>query len=86
MASPFAWGWVATLLALWVSFLATQVYAHRIFVTLYRPARSRTGLADRAPVLAFISGDQAVAYPIEVIVPHHAIHDVVAGQNILVAW
>lgn len=83
---PSIWGWLSIGLALWFSFVAVKFYSERIFVALDQPARSQTGLAEAAPVLATEVGGQVVAYPLEMVFPHHLINDVVDGEPILVAW
>lgn len=83
---PSIWGWLSLGLALWFSFVAAKFYSERIFVALDQPARSQTGLAAAAPVLATEAGGEVVAYPLEMVVPRHLINDVVGGEPILVAW
>ena len=83
---PSIWGWLSIGLALWFSFVAARFYSEQIFVALGQPARSQTGLAEAAPVLATEVDGEVVAYPLEMVVPHHLINDVVGGEPILVAW
>lgn len=80
------WGWLSVGLALWFSFVAAKFFSERIFVALDQPARSQTGLAEAAPVLATDVGREVVAYPLEMVVPHHLVNDVIGAEPILVAW
>ena len=84
--APVGWGWVPIALASWVSVLAMKLYARNIFVALHRPPRQTLGLAEATPVLAVEIAQQVVAYPIELVVPHHVINDEIHGQPILLAW
>jgi hypothetical protein len=83
---PSGWGWVSIGLALWFSFVAAHFFSERIFVALERPERARVGLADNAPILASEVGGEVVAYPLETLVPHHLVNDVIGGRPILAAW
>lgn len=83
---PSAWGWLAAGLALWFSFAAVHFFPERIFVALHRPARAAAGLAESAPVLAAEIAGEVVAYPLEVLVPHHLVNDEIGGKPVLVAW
>jgi hypothetical protein len=80
------WGWAAVPLALWFTFLALNLYPERIFVALEQPQRSNTGLADHAPVLAAEANGETVAYPLETLVPHHLINDILGDIPALTAW
>ncbi len=84
--SNFTWGWAAILLALWFSFVAVNLYPDRIFVALEQPQRAQTGLADSAPVLATEARGEVVAYPLETLVPHHLINDILADIPVLASW
>jgi hypothetical protein len=81
-----AWSWIAIGLAGWFTFVAVNFFPQRIFVDLNQPDRSQEGLAAAAPVLAIEVQDEVVAYPLELIVPHHIANDVIAGSPVLVAW
>lgn len=83
---PVLWGWVALALAGWFSFVALRFFPENIFIALTSPRRAQQGLADGAPVLAVERNDEVVAYPIELIVPHHIINDAIGGEPALVAW
>jgi hypothetical protein len=85
-SQPGSWGWVALGLAVWFSFVALRFFPENIFVALTAPRRARQGLADKAPVLAAERNGEVVAYPIELIVPHHIINDAIGGEPALVAW
>lgn len=84
--SPSAWSWAALVLALWFTFVAANFYSERIFVALDQPVRAQSGLADSAPVLATEVAGEVVAYPLETLVPHHLINDIIGGRPILAAW
>jgi hypothetical protein len=73
-------------LALWFTFVAANFFPERIFVTLEQPVRAQSGLAKTAPVLATEIDGEVVAYPLETLVPHHLVNDLVGGEPILVAW
>jgi hypothetical protein len=83
---PSFWGWLAIALAAWFSFVAANFFPERIFVALEQPVRAETGLAESAPVLATEVGGEVVAYPLETLVPHHLINDILGGRPILAAW
>ena len=80
------WGWIAAGTALWFTVVALNFFPQRIFVDLNQPERAQDGLADSAPVLAADVEGEVVAYPLELIVPHHIINDVIGGRPILAAW
>lgn len=80
------WGWIAAGIALWFTFVALNFFPQRIFVDLTQPERSQIGLADSAPVLAAKVEGEVVAYPVELIVPHHIVNDRIGGKPVLVAW
>ena len=80
------WGWIAVGIALWFTFVAMNFYPKRIFVALTNPDRSQDGLAESAPVLAIDVEGDVVAYPLELIVPHHIVNDSIGGKPVLVAW
>ena len=80
------WGWIAVVIAIWFTLVALNLFPQRIFVDLTQPARSQNGLADAAPVLAAEVEGEVVAYPLELIVPHHIVNDVIGGRPVLVAW
>lgn len=83
---PTRWGWIAAGTALWFTMVALNFFPQRIFVDLTQPERAQEGLADSAPVLAAEVEGEAVAYPLELIVPHHIVNDVIGGRPVLVAW
>jgi len=83
---PSAWGWTAVFLAPIFSILARRLFPKNIFVALDRPRRSKTGLAGNAPVLAVTRNEETVAYPLELIVPHHLINDGIGGKPALATW
>lgn len=80
------WGWIAAGIALWFTVVALNFFPQRIFVDLTQPERAQNGLADTAPVLAAEVNGEVVAYPLELIVPHHIVNDVIGGKPVLVAW
>ncbi len=84
--SGFGWGWMAILIALWFSFMAANFYSERVFVALEQPQRTSTGLADSAPVLATEVNGEVLAYPLETLVPHHLINDILGDIPVLAAW
>jgi hypothetical protein len=80
------WGWFSIVIALFFTVVAARLYPKNIFVALDQPNRAQAGLANSAPVLAVeIQGD-VIAYPLELIVPHHIINDRIGGKPVLVAW
>jgi hypothetical protein len=80
------WGWFSIVMALFFTVVAARLYPKNIFVALDQPNRAQAGLANSAPVLAVeIQGD-AVAYPLELIVPHHILNDRIGAKPVLVAW
>lgn len=83
---PSPWGWAAVGLALWFSFVAANFFSERIFVAVEQPARAQAGLAETAPVLATQVNGEVVAYPLEMLVPHHLINDIIGGEPVLAAW
>jgi hypothetical protein len=83
---PSFWGWLAVGLALWFSVIAAHFFSERIFVSLDQPGRAESGLAESAPVFATEIEGETVAYPLETLVPHHLINDVIGGRPILAAW
>jgi hypothetical protein len=85
-ASDFGWGWAAVLSGLWFSFIAVNFYSERVFVALEQPLRAREGLAQAAPVIAATVGGEVVAYPLEMLVPHHLINDLLGEIPVLVSW
>lgn len=85
-ASAYSWGWAAVLLALGFSAAAARFYPERIFVALEQPRRAQSGLSAAAPVLAAALGSTVVAYPLETLVPHHIINDLLAEMPALAAW
>lgn len=84
--SGFTWGWVAILVALWFSFVAVNFFSERIFVSLEEPVKAQTGLPDAARVLATEVSGQVVAYPLETLVPHHLINDILGEMPVLASW
>lgn len=80
------WGWIAAGVALWFTVVALNFYPQRIFVDLTLPDRSQDGLAESAPVLAVEVQGDVMAYPLELIVPHHIVNDIIGGNPVLVAW
>jgi hypothetical protein len=85
-SSPGLCSWVALALAVFFSFLAANLYPARIFIPLDTPERAREGLADNAPVLAVQVNGETVAYPLEILIPHHIVNDILGGTPILTAW
>lgn len=68
---------------------AAFLYPEKVFVPLDRPAHILADEAvygDDAPVLGFATADAAVAWPIEVLVPHHLVNDVVGGLPVLATY
>jgi hypothetical protein len=80
------WSWLNLALAAWFTFMAINFFPQRVFIDLTQPTRAQTGLADDAPVLAAEVQGEVVAYPLELIVPHHISNDVIGGVPVLVAW
>ena len=80
------WGWIAGGIALWFTVVALNFFPQRIFADLTQPDRSQDGLSDSAPVLAVDVQGAVVAYPLEMIVPHHIVNDFIGGNPVLVAW
>lgn len=68
---------------------AAFLYPEKVFVPLDRPehipAREAT-YGEDAPVLGFATTDAAVAWPIEVLVPHHLVNDLVGGVPVLATY
>lgn len=83
---PTLWGWIGVGTAIWFTMVALNFFPQRIFVDLSQPERAQDGLADSAPVLAAEVNGEVVAYPLELIVPHHIVNDVIGGKPVLVAW
>lgn len=83
---PSAWGWVSVALAAWFSIVAALFFSERIFVALEQPGRAEAGLAEAAPVLATEVVGEVVAYPLETLVPHHLVNDVIGGRPVLACW
>jgi hypothetical protein len=84
--SGSGWGWIAILIALWFTFVAANFFPERIFVALEQPGRTQTGLEESAPVLAAEAGGEIVAYPLETLVPHHLINDILGEIPVLASW
>lgn len=84
--NPSAWGWGAVVLAFIFSFLAVNLYSYKIFVSLDQPERGVDSLAELSPVLAVEGEKEAVAYPLEVLIPHHIINDILDEIPILASW
>lgn len=80
------WGWIAAGIALWFTVVALNFFPQRIFADITRPSRSQDGLADSAPVLAVNVQDTVVAYPLEMLIPHHIVNDLIEATPVLVAW
>jgi hypothetical protein len=80
------WGWIAAGMALWFTVVALNFFPQRIFADLAQPARSQDGLSDSAPVLAVEVQGVVVAYPLEMIVPHHIVNDIIGESPVLVTW
>lgn len=80
------WGWIATGIALWFTVVALNFFPQRIFADLTQPVRSQDGLADSAPVLAVEVQGVVVAYPLEMLIPHHIVNDTIGESPIVVAW
>lgn len=83
-----ATGLVAALAGL-LALATHKVHPRRIFITLDHPpkASSREAvLSTNAPVLGYPTEVAAHAYPIEMVAPHHLIHDRIGDQEILVAY
>jgi hypothetical protein len=83
---PSIWGWAAFLVAIWFSIVAANLYNKRIFIALEQPEQSQIGLAEPAPVLATEAGGEVIAYPLEVLVPHHIINDILGTYPVLASW
>lgn len=83
---PLPWGWIAAGIALWFTVVALNFFPQRIFADITRPNRSQDGLADSAPVLAVDVQGTVVAYPLEMLIPHHIVNDIIEENTILVAW
>jgi hypothetical protein len=84
--SQSAWGWVAILAALWFSFVAVNFFSERVFIALEQPEHAQTGLADSAPVLATAVAGEVIAYPLETLVPHHLVNDILGEIPVLASW
>ena len=85
-SKPSGWGWAAVIIALWFSFLATALYSKKIFIALEQPKRAQIGISVDAPVLTTKTADEVVAYPLEILVPHHIINDILGDIPVLVSW
>jgi hypothetical protein len=83
---PSVWGLAAILLALPFSIAARRLFPRNIFVALERPRRSRAGLGENSPVLAVERNGETVAYPLELLVPHHVINDTLGGLPAAAVW
>ena len=69
--------------------LARLTDPKRFFVALTRPPRvgaSETTLGDEALVLGYEADDQTLAWPIELVAPHHLINDLVGQQPVLASY
>jgi hypothetical protein len=68
---------------------AAFLYPERVFVPLdappHVPARE-VDLGDEALVLGFASGEAAVAWPIETLIPHHLVNDRVGDRPVLASY
>ena len=68
---------------------AAFLYPEQVFVPLDRPDHipaNEASYGDDAPVLGFATADAAAAWPIEVLVPHHLVNDVVGGLPVLATY
>ena len=68
---------------------AAFLYPERFFVPLDRPVHIPAAAAhygDAAPVLGFDASGAAVAWPVEMLVPHHLINDEVGGRPVLASY
>lgn len=83
---PSGWGWASIIIACWFSIVAANLYNKRIFVALDQPERSSKSLAKSAPVLATVLEGEVVAYPLEVLVPHHIVNDILGEYPVLASW
>ena len=86
LVQPSAWGWVAVVLAAWFTWIGARFFSENIFVALDDPHRAAEGLSDGAPVIAVEINSETMAYPVELIVPHHIINDVIGGMPALASW
>lgn len=84
--TPSDWGWIAAVVAIIFSFLALNLYPNKIFISLDQPEREEDGLVDSAPVLAVEGEKEAVAYPLEILIPHHIINDILDDIPVLASW
>lgn len=68
---------------------AAFLYPERVFVPLDRPPHIPVATAaygDAAPILGFATAAAAVAWPIETLVPHHLVNDLVGGVPVLASY
>lgn len=66
-----------------------RFHPSRIFITLDHPPKAgarEAVLSANAPVLGYATESAAHAYPMEMVGPHHLIHDRIGHQEILVAY
>jgi hypothetical protein len=80
------WSWAAAVLAVWFTFIALRLFPENIFIALDNPKRAIEGLGEGAPVIAVEINGETMAYPVELIVPHHIINDVIGGMPALASW
>jgi len=81
------------LVVIFVTILLTPLsganHAKRFLVSLDRPQHLtavQSSLPDDAQVLGIVLGETAVAWPLELLIPHHIANEQLNGAPVMAAW